>query len=251
MEIIPSIDLRAGQVVHLRQGDYGKQTVYSTDPLAVVSLFSRAGPARIHIVDLDGALAGSPQHLDLVAAMVKEASVPIEFGGGLRTIESVGAVLEVGVGRVVIGTAAIQNPPMVRQAVSMFGAERIMVGLDAVNGVVSINAWKESGGISAKELLALMAQLGVGRFVYTDIERDGTLSSPNFDAVVSLIRHGRDLVVAGDWPSEPQVIASGGVASLAHLQRLAVLGVEGAIVGSAIYQGTVDLGEAIEATTGL
>ncbi len=248
MEIIPSIDLRAGQVVHLRQGDYGMQTVYSADPLAVVSLFSRAEPARIHIVDLDGALAGSPQQLDLVAAMVKAASVPIEFGGGLRSIESVKAVLDLGVERVVLGTAAIQNPPLVRQAVSMFGAERVTVGLDAANGVVSINAWKESGGITAKELMALM---GVGRFVYTDIARDGTLSSPNFDAVASLIRHGKDLVVAGDWPSEPQIIASGGVASLAHLQRLAVLGVEGTIVGSAIYQGAVDLGEAIEATKAL
>ncbi len=248
MEVIPSIDLRSGQVVHLRQGDYDKQTLYSTDPLAVVALFSQPAPARIHIVDLDGALEGSPQQLDLVGAMVKEARVPIQLGGGLRSTESVRAALDLGVERIVLGTAAIQNPPLVRQAITLFGADRVVVALDAVDGVVSINTWKESGGITAGELLALMAQLGVGRFVYTDIQRDGTMASPNFDAVASLIRQGRDLVVAGGWPSELRVIASGGIASVRHLERLAALGVEGAIVGSAIYEGTVDLAEAIEAT---
>ena len=249
MEVIPSIDLRAGKVVHLHQGDYALETVYSEDPLAVAKGFAEAKPARIHVVDLDGAWAGSPQHLDTLGALVAGVGIPIQYGGGLRTIRSVKEVLNLGVERVVLGTAAIEDPGMVRQAVAAFGADRIVVGLDARDGTVAIKGWRESGNVSSAELLALMAQMGVGRFVYTDISRDGTLTSPNFEAVAAILRHAHDLLVAGDWQHEVKIVASGGVSRMEHLERLAVLGAEGAIVGSALYQSKIDLQTAVTVVT--
>lgn len=247
MEVIPSIDLRQGKVVRLRQGDYALETVYSEDPLAVAQSFVDAHAARIHVVDLDAALTGSPQHLDVLGALQAAATIPIQYGGGLRTLESVRAVLSLGIERVVLGTAAVEDPAMVRQAVAAFGAQRIVVGLDAKDGIVTIKGWREGGGVSAHELLALMVQMGVGRFIYTDIARDGTLASPNFDALAALQRHARELLVTGDWQQAVRIIASGGVGELAHLERLANAGVEGAIVGSAVYEGKIDLPAAVSA----
>jgi phosphoribosylformimino-5-aminoimidazole carboxamide ribotide isomerase len=224
MEIIPAIDLRQGQVVRLNQGDFNRQTTFSDDPLKVAQGFVDAGAIRIHVVDLDGALEGGPQQSDLYGALARDISVPLEVGGGFRASEHVDTALAAGVGRVVLGTAAIADPDMVSEAVQKYGADRILVGLDA--------------NINATDLMTQMFEVGVRRFVFTDIARDGTLTEPNFDSVAVMIQHG--IALGG-----VHVIASGGIGELDHLRRLATLGAEGAIVGTAIYRGTVDLAEAI------
>ena len=234
MEVMPAIDLRHGQVVRLTQGDYAKQTTFSDDPIAVAAGFVEAGAVRIHVVDLDGALDGTPTQADLCARVAKAVPVPIEVGGGFRNADHVTAALSAGMDRVVLGTAAVENPTMVGLLIEQHGAERIVVGLDARDGIVAVSGWTQSTGVAATELMAQMHALGVRRFVYTDIARDGMLSSPNFEAVAEMVAHAEQLGGAA-------IIASGGIADAEHLRRLAGAGVEGAIVGSAIYRGTVDL----------
>jgi phosphoribosylformimino-5-aminoimidazole carboxamide ribotide isomerase len=238
MEIIPAIDLRQGQVVRLNQGDFNRQTTFSDDPLKVAREFVDAGAIRIHVVDLDGALEGGPQQSELYGSLAREIGVPLEVGGGFRAIEHVDIALAAGVGRVVLGTAAIADPGMVDQAIQKHGADRIVVGLDANNGKVAVSGWTETTDVDATDLMDQMFAVGVRRFVFTDIARDGTLTEPNFDSVAIMIQHGVALGGA-------HVIASGGIGELDHLRRLATLGAEGAIVGTAIYRGTIDLTEAI------
>jgi phosphoribosylformimino-5-aminoimidazole carboxamide ribotide isomerase len=238
MEILPAIDLRQGQVVRLNQGDFTRQTTFSDDPRAVAQGFVDAGAIRIHVVDLDGALEGGPQQAALYGALARDISVPLEVGGGFRAAEHVTTALDAGVGRVVLGTAAIANPEIVEQAVEQHGSDAIVVGLDANNGKVAVSGWTETTDVDATDLMTQMFEIGVRRFVFTDIARDGTLTEPNFDSVAAMVQHGIALGGA-------HVIASGGIGELDHLRRLANLGAEGAIVGSAIYRGTVDLAEAI------
>ena len=239
MEVIPAIDLRQGQVVRLNQGDFDKQTTFSNDPVRVAREFAEAGAPRIHLVDLDGALEGSPAQRELYLAVAKAVPVPIEVGGGFRTEEQVAETLESGVDRVVLGTAAVEDPALLARLVQRHGAESIMVGLDARDGFVAVSGWKRTTEVEAAELMTGMHEAGVRRFLYTDIARDGTLASPNFDAVGDMARHGLSL------SAEVRVIASGGIGDIDHLRRLTTLGVEGAIVGSAIYRGTLDLPQAI------
>ena len=238
MEVIPAIDLRQGQVVRLTQGDYAKQTTFSDDPIAVADGFVKAGATRIHIVDLDGALDGHPVQAALCARVAEAAPVPIEVGGGFRNADHVTAALEAGIDRVVLGTAAVEDPSMVAKLVEQHGAERIVVGLDARDGMVAVSGWTETTGVAATELMSQMHALGVRRFIYTDIARDGMLSSPNFEALAEMVAHAEKLGGAA-------IIASGGIGDADHLRTLAESGVEGAIVGSAIYRGTVDLAAVI------
>ena len=239
MEVIPSIDLRSGKVVHLAQGDYARQTTFSDDPIAVARGFEEDGAPRIHVVDLDGARSGSQAHIAASREIAAAVSVPVELGGGMRTAEAVQAALHAGIDRVVLGTAAVRDAALVQELVAAHGAGRIAVGLDARDGLVAVSGWTEGTEVSASALMADMAGAGVQRFIYTDISRDGTLSGPNFDAVSMIVQRAREL--GGDV----RIIASGGVAGLDDLRRLAALGVEGAIVGSALYRGTVDLAEAV------
>ena len=237
MQVIPAIDLRGGQVVRLRQGEYSQQTTYSDDPLAVAAQFARAGATRLHVVDLDGARDGTPGNARVYQRITREAGVAVQVGGGLRTAQAIDAVLAAGADRVVLGTAAVDDPELVRQAVASHGAERVVVGLDARDGMVAVKGWTEGTTIPVAELLARMAGLGVVRFIYTDIARDGTLTEPSFDNVAAVMRHAQQVGVA--------LIASGGISDAAQLSRLAALDVEGAIVGSALYTGALDLAEAI------
>jgi phosphoribosylformimino-5-aminoimidazole carboxamide ribotide isomerase len=241
VEIIPAIDLRGERVVRLRQGDFDQQTTFSDDPIGVARSFVEAGATRIHVVDLDGALDGSPSQRVLCRSIAASISVPIEVGGGMRTAEEVALALVFGIDRIVIGTAAVEHPDMVAEVLSAHGAERIAVGLDARDGIVAISGWTKGSDVPATELMTSMAVAGVRRFIYTDIARDGTLTSPNFDSVRNMVTHAAAL------GPDVRVIASGGIGELDHLKRLAELRVEGAIVGSAIYKGTVDLAEAIAA----
>ena len=238
MEIIPAIDLRAGSVVRLVQGDYERQTTFSDDPVAVARTFEEAGAPRIHVVDLDAARSGVPAHTEACRAIAAAVSVPIELGGGMRTAADVAAALEAGVGRVVVGTAAVRDPKLVAALLDVHGIERVVVGLDAVDGFIAVSGWTESTRVGAADLMTRMAEMGVRRFIATDVARDGMLTSPDFDGLADLVRLGREL-------GGVRVIASGGVASIDHLRRLADLGVEGTIVGRAIYEGAVDLAEAV------
>ena len=238
MEIIPAIDLRQGQVVRLSQGDFNRQSTFSDDPLKVAQGFVDAGAIRIHVVDLDGALEGSPQQSQLYGALARSLSVPLEVGGGFRAKDHVATALDAGIGRIVLGTAAIADPDMVEQAIEKHGANRVVVGLDANNGKVAVSGWTKTTDVDAIDLMTHMYEVGVRRFVFTDIARDGTLTEPNFDSVAVMVQHG---IALGDG----HIIASGGIGELDHLRRLTNLGAEGAIVGTAIYRGTIDLAEAI------
>ncbi len=228
-QVIPAVDIRNGRCVRLFQGDYDQETVFSEDPVSVALGWQQEGAPRIHVVDLDGALAGEPQNLEIVRRMVEALSVPIGFGGGLRTLRAIREVLEAGVERAILGTAAVETPDLVKQACSLYG-DRICVSLDARKGTVMIHGWTEASSESAAEAASKMVNLGVQRLIYTDITRDGTMTEPNFDATAHLLG-------AVDIP----VLASGGISRAEHLVRLRNLGVEGAVVGKALYTGAIKL----------
>ena len=239
MEIIPAIDLRNGAVVRLLQGDYDRQTTFDDDPVRVAMQFAADDAPRIHLVDLDGAREGRRTQAAEVRAIAAAVGVPVQLGGGLRSADDISSALADGVDRIVFGTAAVEEPALIEQALANHGAERIIVGIDAREGMVSVSGWTAGSEVAATELLSRMAEAGVRRFVYTDITRDGTLTSPNFPAVEEMAAR------AATANSSISIIASGGIAEIGHLRTLASLGVEGAIVGSAIYLGTLDLAAAI------
>jgi phosphoribosylformimino-5-aminoimidazole carboxamide ribotide isomerase len=238
VEIIPAIDLRHGKVVRLNQGDFDRQTTFSDDPLAVARGFEATGAMRIHVVDLDGSLEGAPVQNEIYSEIAAELDIPIEVGGGFRTAEHVGLALEAGVGRIVLGTAAIANPNLVAEVIAAHGPERIVVGIDAKNGKVAVSGWTKTTDVDAIDLMNEMYGLGARRFVFTDISRDGTLTEPNFESTAAMVKRGH---ILGD----ALIIASGGIGETSHLKRLAEMGCDGAIVGSALYRGTIDLPSAI------
>lgn len=238
MEIIPAIDLRGGAVVRLLQGNYDRQTTFDDDPVRVARRFEADGAPRIHVVDLDGAREGRRTQASEVRAVAAAVGVGVQLGGGLRSPGDLADAFADGVDRVVLGTAAVEEPALVEQALAAHGAERVVVGIDARDGMVSVAGWTEASEIAAADLLERMADLGARRFVYTDITRDGTLTSPNFAAV-------SEMVERADAAGGARVIASGGIAEIAHLRTLAELGAEGAIVGSAIYRDALDLASAV------
>jgi phosphoribosylformimino-5-aminoimidazole carboxamide ribotide isomerase len=243
--VFPAIDLRRGQVVRLRQGDPEAQTTFADNPTAVARRWEEQGAEWLHVVNLDGAFTGQNQNrglnLDLnlrrLGGIRAATSLPIQFGGGLRTLDDVALALELGATRVVLGTVAVREPQMVADAVARFGAERIVVGIDARDGMVATHGWQETSALDALAVSQHMKALGVQRVVYTDIARDGTLTGVNLSATVALAR-----------ASGLAVIASGGVASLNDIRALSghqTDGVEGVIVGQALYTGAIDLREAI------
>jgi len=233
MEIIPAIDIREGRCVRLYQGDYRKQTIYGDDPVEIALRWRSQGARWLHIVDLSGAASGEVESLPLVEAMVKESGLLVEFGGGVRQVSVVEELLRKGVKRVILGTAAIENPAMVKKLCRRFG-EAIAVSLDAREGKVSTHGWRKDTAVDALELAKEMVENGVSRFIFTDIKRDGTLTEPNFEMVERLVR-GVNV----------PLVAAGGVSRLEHLERLKKLGVEGVVIGKALYTGDIDLTEAI------
>ncbi len=235
MDIIPAIDIKDGKCVRLYQGDFTRMTVYDDDPPAVARRWVEQGARMLHVVDLDGARAGHPMNADVILAIVQAAEVPVQIGGGLRDEQAVLAALGLGVARVVLGTAAVQQPDLIARLVERY-SEEIAVGVDARDGIVATSGWTEQAQVNAAELVEHMAALGVRRIIYTDISRDGTLSEPNYAATAALVR-----------PEGPAIIASGGVGKLDHLLRLAQIDVEAVIVGRALYTGDIRLPEAIEA----
>lgn len=235
MEVIAAIDLRGGKCVRLYQGDYSKETVFSEDPVGIALQWQSVGAPKLHLVDLDGAAEGKLCNLAMISAIVEAVKIPVQVGGGIRQMETMEQLLGIGVERVILGTTAVENPALVKEACECFG-EAIIVGIDARDGYVCTQGWREKTTITAAALAQEMAGLGVRRFIYTDIARDGTLTEPNFEAIA-------DLISRTDLP----IIASGGIGSISHLKRLSRLGVEGVIVGRALYTGDVKLEEALAA----
>jgi len=230
MTIIPAIDLKGGRCVRLRQGIASDETVYSDDPVQMARSWEQQGAAWLHVVDLDGAFQGVPMHTDLIGKIARAVRIPVEVGGGLRTDEQVAALLAQGAARAVLGTRAWTSPETLARLVERFG-ERVAVGLDARNGQVAIKGWTETTGTDALALAAQLETLGVQTLIYTDIAQDGMLTGPNTKAMAALC----DRVAC-------RVIASGGVASAAHVAALAALGkpnLAGVIVGKALYEGKV------------
>lgn len=235
MEIIPAIDLRGGKCVRLYQGDYSQETVFSDDPVGMARHWSSLGPPRLHLVDLDGAATGKLCHLPVIGEIAAAINIPVQVGGGIRQMESIAKLLDAGVERVILGTVAVANPEMITQACRRFG-DAVIVGIDARDGYVAVHGWQRGTTITASELIQQMTALGARRFIYTDILRDGTLTQPNFEAIAELTSK-----------TSLPIIASGGVTSISDLTRLSQLGVEGAIVGKALYTGDIKLGEALAA----
>jgi len=234
--IYPAIDIRGGKAVRLVQGDYNQETVYNDSPVAAAKEWAAQGASWIHLVDLDGAKAGHPVNAELIGEIARAVDVPVQIGGGLRTFEDVERLIGLGVSRVIIGTAAIENREFVNQVLARYG-DKAAIGIDARNGYVATRGWIETSEVKAEDLAVQLAAQGASTFIFTDISRDGMMEGPNVEAIVSLAR------VSGK-----PVIASGGVSRMADLTNLAARrtdGVAGAIVGKALYTGSINLAEAV------
>ncbi|MHC5215924.1 1-(5-phosphoribosyl)-5-[(5-phosphoribosylamino)methylideneamino]imidazole-4-carboxamide isomerase [Enterococcus sp. LJL128] len=239
MYVLPAIDIREGAAVRLVKGDFSKKTVVNEDPLAQAEIFRKAGCQFLHIVDLDGALAGNTTNAALIEKIKRETGLPVEVGGGIRSIEQVKKYAELGIDRIIIGSAALKDPDLVKEAVQKYG-EQIAVGIDAKHGKVAVSGWLEVSETDYLSMAQEMAAIGVKTLIYTDISKDGTLTGPSFEHYEKLLS-----VVP-----QVNIIASGGVSSKADLEKLAAIGVYGTIVGKAYYEGRITLEEMQEVATG-
>jgi len=234
VEIIPAIDLRDGKCVRLYQGDYSMETVFSRDPVGTAMKWQSLGAMRLHIVDLDGAATGNLQNLNIISEIANTLLIPVQVGGGIREIKTIERLFKNGVDRVILSTSAVEDPEMVKEAYRRFN-QSIIIGIDAREGRLAIRGWQQETELGTVEFARSMVKLGAKRFIYTDISRDGTLTEPNFSAIFELIDSTR-------FP----VIASGGISSLIHLKVLNKLGVEGVIIGKALYTGDINLKQALD-----
>ena len=239
MLIIPAIDVKNGRAVRLTQGDPARETVYGEDPVAVARAWEDRGAPRLHVVDLDGAFAGTPKQGALIGAVARSVTIPVQAGGGLRTPESVGAAFDAGVALAVVGTSAIRDPHFLEQ-ISAAYPRRIILALDAKEGRVAIEGWRELSDHSVTDVLERVASLELAAILYTDILKDGTLEGPNFEGLETMARQSRH-----------PVLASGGIARLDDIRRLrTIAGVAGAILGKALYSGAVQLETALAVAAG-
>lgn len=221
--------------MRLFQGDFTQETVYGDDPLEMALQWQSQGATRLHVVDLDGAESGNPQNVEAIRRISETVLIPVEVGGGIRSLTTVEKLLKLGVDRVILGTAAVDNPEMVREACRNF-RQAIIVSIDARDGCMTTHGWRQDTDLRAVDFARKMVAIGVRRFVYTDVSRDGTLTEPNFLSIFELINSTK-------FP----VIASGGVTSAMHLKLLKRIGAEGAIVGKALYDGALSVTQAIQA----
>lgn len=239
MILYPAIDIKNGQCVRLRQGQFHDVEVYSNTPKKIAALWESQGADYIHIVDLDGALVGHSVNDDAIREIVQNVHVKIQVGGGIRTIKDIDHKLSLGISRVIIGTKAVENPAFVKEAISQFGADAIVIGIDAKAGMVAIEGWEKVSNYNAVSLALQMKDMGVKNIVYTDIARDGMLQGPN-------IIHTKEMVDATGL----NIIASGGMSSLKDLEMLEEVHVSGAIIGKALYEHKINLEEAISLFSG-
>lgn len=235
MQIYPAIDIKNGQCVRLKQGMFHDVEVYSHTPSRVAAMWEQQGATFIHMVDLDGALAGHSVNEEVIKQIVSSVSVPVQLGGGIRTMKDIETILNFGVTRVILGTKAVQDPVFVKEAVRNFGSEKIVVGVDAKNGMVAIEGWAKVSNLHAVNLCLKMKEYGVKTISYTDISKDGMLQGPN-------VEHTKEISdVTG-----MDIIASGGISCMKDLERLYDAGITGAIVGKALYENRLNLKTAIE-----
>ena len=234
MKIFPAIDLYGGKAVRLYKGDYAQMTIYSDNPVAVAKEFEKQGAKYIHVVDLEGAEKGTPAHLSLVESIVKETELFLEIGGGIRSMETVDAYLAKGANRVILGTAAVTNEAFLKEALEKYG-EKIAVGADIADGHIAIRGWKEKSAYTADSFFQKMQRLGVKTVICTDISKDGAMRGANLELYKGLSEK-----------YSVDIVASGGVSSIADVKALAEMKVYGAIIGKAYYIGAIDLREAIE-----
>ena len=239
MEVIPAIDIRGGKAVRLFQGDYGRETVFNDSPVDAAQKWLDMGAKRLHVVDLDGAKTGEQVNIDLVERIAALSDVPVQLGGAIRTVQAARRAIDVGVDRVIVGTAAQENEEFVGDLSVRLGPERVVVGVDARNGYVAVRGWTEESGTPIHDLIARMEEASVSRIIYTDISRDGTRTEPNFQQVDEML-----------GSTTLKILVAGGVSRMDHLRRLATMGVEGAVVGTAAYTGDIDMNNAFEEQEG-
>lgn len=233
MIVIPAVDLKGGKCVRLFQGRMDKETVYSTDPVEMAKKWENQGAKLLHIVDLDGAVGGSPANDSAVREILASVKIPCEIGGGIRTMATIEKYVNMGMARVVLGTSAVKDPELVRESARAFPT-RIVVAIDAVDGKVAIKGWTEQTDENAIDLARRFEDMGVRAINYTDISRDGAMEGPNIEAT-------QEMVKAVKIP----VVAAGGISCLDDLVKLSKTGVEGAITGKALYEGAFTLAQAI------
>ena len=235
MLLIPAIDLKNGRCVRLLQGEAAAETVYSNAPAAMARSFEDAGAKRLHLVDLDGAFQGKGANLASIRAILKNISIPVQLGGGLRNAENIEQMFELGVSSVIVGTMAVKNPDVLEEVIQRFSGEKVILGIDARDRKVSIEGWQEGTEIDDVEFALRWKKLGIQRIVFTDIARDGMLTGPNLEALGDFARR-----------TGLKIVASGGVSSMEDLELLKTLeedGVDQVISGKAIYEGKLDLKE--------
>lgn len=234
MKLYPAIDIKNGQCVRLRQGKFDDVIIYSNNPVDIAKEWEACGASFIHLVDLDGALCGHAVNAEVIRKIASTVNIPVEVGGGIRNIKDIEDVLALGVSRVIIGTKAVENPNFIKEAVDKFGADKIVAGVDAKDGLVAIHGWEKVSNIKAVDLCMEMKKLGIKTIIYTDISKDGMLSGPNvYQTKLLSDQTGLD------------IIASGGVSGLKDLELVDEAGIHGAIIGKALYEKKIDLRQAV------
>jgi len=239
MEIIPALDIIAGKVVRLRQGDYAQQTTYATDPLTLARQFEAAGCTRLHVVDLDGAKAGHPINLAILKTLAKHTSLQIDFSGGLRTAENVSAAFDAGAAFICLGSITIQNPELVAAWGKTFGFGRIILSADVRDELIQTHGWLQGSGQDLFTYITSYQAAGFTAFCCTDIAKDGMMAGPNFDLYAKILTHAPGI----------KLIASGGITSGLHVETLRTLGCYGAIIGKAILDGELELAPLLSTST--
>ncbi len=235
MQLYPAIDMKGGKCVRLTQGLFDNVKVYGDSPADMARLWAAQGASFLHLVDLDGALEGRSVNEDAVRAIAAEVDVPLELGGGIRSVEAVRHMLDLGVSRCIIGTRAAERPEFIRELIERFGPEKIVAGVDARDGMVAVEGWEKISSVTAVDLCLKMKEYGVHHIIYTDISRDGMLTGPNVDYTKMLTeKTGLD------------VIASGGVSCMEDLETLYENGIHGVVIGKALYEGKIRLSEAVK-----
>ena len=235
MQIYPAVDIKNGKCVRLKQGNFDAVTVYEQNPVIAAKKWIEKGATYLHIVDLDGAKEGISENEQIIAEIAKPSDVPVQTGGGVRSLKDIERKLQKGVSKVILGTVAVRQPELVKQAVEKFGSDKIVVGIDAKEGYVAIAGWEEISSVSALDLCLKMKEYGVKTTIYTDIAKDGMMSGINLEATKELIEK-----------TGMHIIASGGISNMADLENVQKINAHGVIIGKALYQQTLDLKQVIK-----
>lgn len=237
MIIIPAIDIRQGNCVMLMQGKIEGETIYSKDPVFMAQMWQAKGAERLHIVDLDGAFSGNSQNIEVIKKIRQAVHIPIELGGGIRNINAVESIMDIGIDYVILGTVAVYNPEVLRMALDKYPG-KVIVAVDVMDGKIAIGGWKETTSIDAMDILGKLKDMGVEEILSTDIKKDGMMQGPNFNDLALIAKKGK-----------MRVIASGGISTLADIEKLKTFetdGIYGAIIGKAIYTEAIKLEDAIK-----